>query len=151
MILENIKQSISKKLLPYAMWIVIIAMAGMTLFNFYQQFWPFKTLKINSVTVLTPTVKGGELFEYSVDFCRYTDKPITGYKTLVSVDNSNPPFALPSATAVTPLGCRAVVVKVPIFVATPPGLYYISVDAEVQINPQRSIGVKFKTDNFTIR
>lgn len=138
-----------KTIFNYIAWIVLISLFFLLAYNFYQQFYPYKTLVINSATTKTESIKAGELFVYTVDYCKYTDKPAIVYRTFHSVDEKHIiPF--PSVATITVTGCNIADIPLQTFPTIPPGEYYLLVDAKFQINERREVDVVFRTNTFQI-
>lgn len=119
-------------------------------YSSYLSFYPFKTLEVNSATIKVKEIKAGDLLTYTVDYCKYTDKPATVYRTLHSIDESQTiPF--PSVSTISQPGCHVTDVPLQTFPSIKSGMYYLLVDVDFAINSQRDIHVKFITNNFEIR
>lgn len=129
----------------------VVAFIGLwVIYSSFVSLYPYKTLVVNEAKAVTETVKAGDLFMYSVDYCKYTDKPATVYRTFHSIDESQLiPF--PAVSTITVAGCNVAKIPLQTFVTIPPGQYYLLVDAVFQMNSQREIHVVFKTNEFTVQ
>ena len=128
----------------------LIFMFSFVVYEAYLQFYPFRTLEVKSATAKTTLIKAGDVFIYTVNYCKYTDKPATVFRTLHNVDETSVvPF--PSVSTISVEGCHTVDVPLQTFPTISPGDYYLLIDARFNINPQRETDVVFKTNNFTIK
>lgn len=114
----------------------------------YLSFFPFKTLIVKGATV-EKSIHAGDVLYYTVDYCKYTDKPATVFRTLHSVDEKIlVPF--PSVVTISVPGCNQATIPLRTFPEIKPGTYYVLVDAVFEMSGQRKIHVIFKTDKFEI-
>jgi len=117
--------------------------------NAFLSFYPYKTLVVKSATV-DHSILAGDTLNYVVDYCKYTDKPASVFRTLHSVDETQViPF--PAVNTISVKGCNKTTVPLQTFANIVPGQYYLLVDVDFKMNPAREIHVIFKTNNFKIK
>jgi hypothetical protein len=115
----------------------------------YWLFWPYQTLVVNTnpAEVVTPYVERGQYLQYILDFCKYSNAPVTVHRTL---DDGQIVF-LQDTEGQLPLGCRSTIssnVIIPQTINT--GVYYLNVTADYQVNPIRTVSVHYVTQKFTV-
>lgn len=126
-------------------------MSLMMLYNVYLRFYPFKTVVINKIELLTPSIKQGGILKYRVDYCRYTDAPTTVYKTVQDVNDSSLRYPMASTDGVSVPGCHVIDRSVQIDPLIPSGVYYLDVTSLYDVNEVQTSRLNFKVGNFTIK
>lgn len=125
--------------------ISIVVLYGMVLL-----FYPFRTLVVNESTAKTQTIKAGDVFVYTIDYCKYTEKPAIVSRTFHKTDESvSVPF--PFVNTISVEGCNITDVPLQTFPTITPGTYYLLVDVEFKINVLRNVHVIFQTNEFEIK
>lgn len=119
-------------------------------YTYYLTFYPFKTVVINSVTVLTPDVPVGGIFVYKVDYCRYTQAPAIAYKTFYNVHDPEKVYPLGAMEGVGETGCHVAERSLKTD-GMPPGEYYLKTITVFTVNKEQTSKIQFITPNFTIK
>lgn len=141
----------NKKFTYYTM-LGFLALMTITMgYNTYLQLYPFKTVDIKSVELLTPTIPIGGSIKYRLSYCRYTDAETTVYRTVVEADNVAGRYPMPATAGTSVIGCHVIERSISIDPSIPPGEYYIDVAAFYKVNSQQSRKVDFKIGNFIIK
>lgn len=131
------------------MMIILIIMSCSIVYSFYLRFYPFRTLEVDHVEVLTPEVPVGGVFRYKVGYCRYTDVVSTAYRTFINVNNQSIRYPQPVSEGISVEGCHTVERMVTL-VDIPPGEYYLRTIASYELESQTR-KVQFITPNFKVK
>ena len=113
----------------------------------YWMLWPYKTVDILHVSLVTPGVKAGGVLIIKLDFCNHRDTPRVVAKQLYD----SRVISLPEVTA--PGGaprCGSVNTTTPIPTDSLPGKYFMRVNTSLKVNPLRTINVKYQTPEFVV-
>lgn len=138
------------KLLLTSIWGVLLSGFAFISYLGFLTFYPVKTLDISQAVVVTKEINPGGLFLYEVSYCKYTDAPAIVYRTFHRTDESSIE-TFPAVQTVTVPGCNTTRIPLQTAITTPPGEYYLLVDAVFRVNPIREEHVIFKSDNFHVR
>jgi hypothetical protein len=134
-------------------WIAIVGSICLVLLITYWLAWPYKIAEQKApAKVLTPIVKLGDNLRYELDFCKYTDiSPIDTKKQLV--DGLVYPLPVP-AIRVLPVGCRKAIAEATIIIPDCAECFnkdvYLELISTYQVNPLRTVTVKFTTEKFQV-
>lgn len=128
---------------------IIIFMFLTMAYNTYLRFYPFKTLVINKVEVVTPEVPVGGQFKYKVDYCKYTEVPATSYKTFYDVNNQEKRYPLGAMEGAGSSGCHIAERSIKIE-DIPPGEYYMKTVVIYELNNYQKKKIEFITPNFHV-
>lgn len=113
-------------------------------------FWlvyPFQTVDIKRVELVTPKVKAGENLVTKVDFCNYTNAPRTINKQLRnSVVITLEPVRAPGGES--RCGTVDIITHIPSNVMA--GKYFLSVSTEIKLNPIRTDNIKWDSPTFEV-
>lgn len=112
-------------------------------------FWllyPYKTLEVYNVNLLTKEVRGNDFLMYELEHCKFTDKQAILSKSFVDGIVYR---ALPTISNVPP-GCGIVTIAVRVPDTLSPGEYYLKADALYKVNPIREIDIQYSTERFKI-
>lgn len=130
---------------------IILFMGVVMAYNTYLRFYPFKTIVVSKVRVLTSEIKQGEEVKYEVDYCRFTDAPATVYRTVQSTRNPDDRYSLPITNSISVPGCHTLQRSIPIDPSIPPGEYYIKVVSIYEVNEYQKSKYEFTIGNFKIK
>lgn len=116
--------------------------------------WPTPTIDFKSITVNTKEIHLGEVFSYTVQYCKYTNEPGIVYRAFHSVNKfpKEEIIAFPAVNTVSVKGCNTASISIPT-TANPdyiPGEYYMTVDAVFTINGIKPIHRTAQSDSFLI-
>lgn len=113
----------------------------------YWLLYPYKIIEVKKIpaTVITKTVKVGDMLSYEVDYCKY--KQIPAEVTIEWVDDIM--WTEPSFITNNPSGCFQSHPnhKVPVL---PAGAYHMHVIYKYQPNPIRTMYYEYDTESFQI-
>lgn len=114
----------------------------------YWQIFPYHPMTINTrpLPILNKVVKQGEIFYYTLDYCKSTELPVTISRRFVD----GIIYSMPDVTANNALGCRVQNIGIEIPTGLPEGEYIISITYSYQVNPIRKVEVKTHTEKFTV-
>lgn len=98
--------------------------------------------------VATPVIKAGDNLIYVADVCKYKDLFSTTTRTFV--DQEGVHYPLIAQISNVPKGCNSNPVVVPTLLSFHPGVWYLTIDTEYQVNVLRSESYHFRTVTFTI-
>lgn len=129
---------------------IIIFMFLTMAYNTYLRFYPFKTLEVNKVELVTPTVPVGGVFKYKVDYCKYTDVAATAYKTFYDINNPNKPYPLGAMEGAGSSGCHTTERSIKLE-DIPAGEYYLKTVVIYELNAYQTKRIEFITPNFRIK
>lgn len=129
---------------------IVIFMGVVMAYNTFLRFYPFKTVVVNSIKILTPEIERGGTVRYMSDYCRYTDSQTVVYKTVVDVNDLSKRYPLPSTDRLSVPGCHVREGFTNIDPQVPPGEYYIEATSVDKIE-DREIKVKTIIGNFKIK
>ncbi len=139
------KNFFTESLMYKLMMSIIIFMFFTMAYNTYLRFYPFKTLVVNKVEVLTP---GGQ-FKYRVDYCKYTDVVSTSYKTFYDASSVEKRYPLGAMEGVGAVGCHIAERSIKLE-DLPVGEYYMKTVVSYQLNNYQNQKVEFITPNFIV-
>lgn len=129
---------------------VLIFMFATMAYNTYLRFYPFKTLVINRVDVITPEVTNGGFFKYRVSYCKYTEAPATTYKTFFDVVNEEKRYPLGTMEGAGSTGCHIAERSLKIE-DLPSGEYYMKTTVIYEVNNYQNRKVEFLTPSFKVK
>lgn len=116
-------------------------------------FWPVKTLEIKNyspdapITIQNKDVRPGDRLIYELDYCKYSDGPVTVHRTLID----GQVVTLTDTQGQLPLGCHSSTIATAVVPETiNPGKYYLDVTVEYKINVIRTQYVHYHTDYFVV-
>ncbi len=111
----------------------------------YWLVYPYTPMTIYNVDTHTKEVEAGGIFEYSVKYCKYMNKPALLDKKFVD----GLIFHVPQKILNQPTGCGVddIAMEVPEFFD---GEYHLDVIVTYQVNPIRTESVSFRTDDFLV-
>lgn len=113
----------------------------------YLLFYPFNPLTINSIKVMTPTVRAGSAMIYRISTCKNTQDTPTIYRKIVGTMGS---AALPAVQGVVSPGCSVTNAFVVIPSGTPPGSYTLYTEVVYHVNALRDIHVFWHIGPFQV-
>lgn len=117
------------------------------LYFFYLLFWPFNPLTINSVKVITPSVKVGGAMVYDINSCKKAALTPTVYRKIVSSASAE---ALTTSPGVLSTGCSNKTVPVTIPTGTIPGTYTLYTEVVYHVNAVRDVHVFWQAGPFLV-
>ena len=137
----------SHKLLTRIGIVTMIVAIILMLYTFYMFLWPYRTVevKVQPYPILTPIVRVGELVKFEVDYCKYSNAPMTYQSNFID----SIIYLGNTGTAGLPIGCHKVIVSNPV-PNIPEGKYYIEIINNYEVNKLRTITKRFRTDFFEI-
>jgi len=113
-------------------------------------FWwvyPYKTtVNEQPYKLADTTIKRGELLQYEIDYCKYTDVTPTVHRQFID----GIIYSMPETTAQLKKGCGKFLNSVAVPENLPPGEYYLKVVVSFKMNPIRIITKTFVTEKFNI-
>ena len=114
----------------------------------YWLLWPYRVLEIknNPVPVNKKTVMAGDDITYTLDFCRYTDKPAIVTRQFID----GVVYTTPSITVLDKVRCgqRNTLVTVPRTLSA--DTYHMNVIVQIEVNPIRTVTYSFQTQEFEV-
>lgn len=130
--------------------IAFVAMLGSSLVFLLFMFWwvfPYKTLEIKQpYYVVNKTVHQGEVLQYGIEYCKYTDVQSVVRRQFVD----GIIYATPEITANLKKGCGKAINTITIPHNLPVGDYYLDITIDYQMNPIRNIIHNAKTEMFSV-
>lgn len=125
---------------------LILSFIILLVFLFWWIF-PYKTSEqVQPYKVLSKTIKQGELLQYEIDYCKYTDKIPTVERQFVD----GIIYAVPQGNAQIKEGCGKINNSIKIPHQLPPGNYYIQATVTFKMNPIRTISKVYITEKFNV-
>lgn len=131
-------------------WVTIIITFVGILYISSLMFYPPTLLEINSAVANTPTIKAGDKFYYTIDYCRYFDGSARVSRTFHRNDESAVEIT-PEVQTITSKGCAKVKIPLQTSPTMEKGDYFLLVDIEISPNGLRTEHVVFKVENITIK
>jgi len=124
-----------------------IAFFGIIYFGVFHERVPIEYL--NSPFPVEPAeIKSGEQLLIYAEWCRYTDVPVTIYRTFISDDQQYP--TLPTEYGGAERGCGSATLPVHIPNNLPVGTYHVHYRMTYLVNPIAMRVVDVETQEFTI-
>lgn len=139
------------KIMYKLMFGIVIFMGCVMAYNTYLRFYPFRTVVINKVELLTPEIKQGGTIKYRIDYCRYTDAETTVYRTIQSTSIPENRYPLPATSGTSIKGCHVIERTLVIDSDIPLGEYFLRVSSFYQVNELQKSKVDFIIGNFIIK
>jgi hypothetical protein len=112
----------------------------------FLMLYPYKTIKVNDIDLVSYEVKQGDKLGIVLDYDRYTDTD----STVVRRFKDGLIFTTPTMTGVGKVGHYNRLVEVEIPANLPPGKYTLETDITHKVNPIRSITTSWETPQFTV-
>lgn len=114
----------------------------------YWSLYNYKPMVINKrpLNVLTKEVRQGGTLQFELDYCKYTDLPVTIRRRFVD----GIIYAMPDVSANNKEGCRVQRIAVDIPENLPDGEYIFSLSYVYKVNPIRSVEVTTHTEKFEV-
>ena len=135
-----------KKITSLLVYLVILANILNASFWFVM-IYPFKVVEINSVEILTPEVRPGELVRYKVNFCKYWNVSGEAQRVLV---NHFEYFLSSSTQNQKGKGCHETTVSVPVPSYVEAGDYEVHNYLKHKIFGIRTIETFYQTGIFKV-
>lgn len=130
--------------------IAIYFIVGILAFWF---FYPYKTLSITGydsqhpIQILNTTVHPGDVLQYKLDYCKYTDLTSTVHRDFI--DGQVVP--LQDIVGGLPKGCHNYSIETTTVPETiNPGRYSLLIRVDYHMNPIRTITTEYQTSYFTV-
>lgn len=124
-----------------------ILFLGMTLLLSWWSVYPYKTIEVSNVNLVTKHVKRGGHLQYSLNWCKHTEKEAI----LSRKFEDGLIYHVATTISNVDKGCvedRVISVYVPR--ALPPGKYALNVILTYQVNPIRKESVQYRTPEFLV-
>jgi hypothetical protein len=142
--------SLNHKILPIiAYGTILLALATMLLFGFWL-FYPYNPIEYNVLPypVLNENhqVRPGQILEYTVDYCKYTDV----YPEVIKRYVDGLIYEQPAGRGLVYEGCRVQIVDNLVPSTLLPGYYRMQVIIEYKMNPIRTITYTNETEAFEV-
>jgi len=127
-----------------------LALASMALVIFWLTF-PYKTVEMNSYTNVTNTVKTGDNFIATADFCSWTGLPRTVTAQLRDgIVWTLPVAEVPGKPLSEKPSCNMLNLATHIPETLPPGEYTLFVNTEFKVNPLRTMNLQYHSQPFQV-
>ena len=137
--------------------LLLAAGFGLMGYNSYLMLYPFKTIEVYNqpVPVLTPQAGVGEVVQYDLSYCKFVNKTARITRQLIGkVENPDGYDVISvddkAVTSNAPPGCAQIKSSIVVPAKTPPGRYYLQVTSAYEVNPQRTIEVTWRTQEFEV-
>ena len=140
-----IKSRKNKILAIFSYGTLILAFGFVALIIFWGVY-PYKTIKVNNVSILTPTVQHGGDLAIKLDYDRYTDVD----SAIIREFKDGIVFTTPEVEATGDVGHYDRLVEVSIPDTLPPGDYTLTTTATFKVNSIRKISVEWTTSSFKV-
>lgn len=114
----------------------------------YWLTWPYNVMQIQSIQVLTPTIEVGDLFEYTMHYCK-DQRYEALYSRLQHSFTDGLIYNMPVEYGPLPAGCNTTIVSL-VVPALPEGDYKLKIRREYMVNPVRTITVEFTSEMFHV-
>lgn len=140
-----------KKLRIIIMWPLIVAGYVIGVYITFQQFWPFKTLVVQSpLPIVNQHVyKPGDTVQAKLSYCKYRSQSAIVTKQLV--DGFSFTFSEPIVVN-RPKGCATTIIDaVTLPQETPGGTYHVMFTATYKISAFRTTEITYKTAPFLVQ
>lgn len=148
----NNQPTTSKRTRLFYYFTVVVAVIGIVMFAvyLYLAFVPTSVIKANiqPYKVITPNVKPGDIFIYEVDSCKFRATPARVVRRFVDTNGTRYPQPPEDSNIVK--GCNNIRIPVAVPFNMPAGVWHLDIETTYQVNPFRSEGYHFKTENFNI-
>lgn len=145
------------KIHNFIIYLLLVFMAAGSMVCFvllYWMLWPYPlplVVKNYSFTtplhVETPTVHAGDVLAFDFDYCKNVDVPGKVYRTFIDGQT----VGMVPKDGNLPVGCNNTVSRGTVIPDTiEPGRYFLVVEVDYQVNPIRTIAVKYATEYFQV-
>jgi hypothetical protein len=124
---------------------LVISFLVLLLFG-YWRFYPYKTFRVNSVTLMNYSVEQGGHLAVMLDYDRYTDITSKSYRHFVDGIT----FATPPFEGIGEQGHYNRFVEVDVPITLPPGSYTLKTFSDFKMNPIRHVSNSWETTTFTV-
>jgi len=134
------------KVFTYISYVTIaLALAIILLITFWSVY-PYETIVVNGTNVINRVVKQDETLQYTLDYCKYTERDVLISRRFVD----GIIFSVPDVTASNPEGCRKSLIGIEIPTTLPPGTYYLDIIYAYKVNPIRTMATHSRTELFIV-
>lgn len=149
----------SRSVFDKLLYACVIIITAAVLVGAYWEFRPYRTLVVNNVTITTPitgdnrlpVVNRGSALFYKIDYCKYVTVQAILFRELVGNDNHYP-VPVTSGNVSVAKGCREFInSNTLIDPSVPPGVYYLDIVAQYQVNPIRKVSYRYRTPLFEVK
>lgn len=109
--------------------------------------YPYKPLKIKSISVMTREVSRGEVFIYELDYCKTGNHQVQISRRFVD----GVVYSVPEIYTINPKGCKVSNIGLLIPESLPSGEYRLEINYSYKVNPIRTVTVSAITGVFLIK